>query len=487
MRFFILVALFLFCAGAGYSQQLQVHREVLPNGLTVLLYQNQQAPTVACRLFYKTGSVHEKPGNTGIAHMLEHMLFKGTKKVGITDSIADAAFITQLDSIMARLQLAQQSNDSLQITAIRAAYDSVLTEHRKLFINDELWQTYQKQGGTGLNAYTSRLMTAYFVTLPKNKVELFLWLESDRMQNAVLREFYPERSVVLEERRMRVDDRPTGRYFEALTALQYENHPMRSPVIGWPTDVSQLTRQQAYDHYRNFYKPSNAILVFAGDIQPTALMDQIKSYFGSVPSGTKLNLQIEEIPQDSEKRLIHRRDDAKPRFDLAFHTPAVGHKDLYALDIIEGVLKGASGRLYKRLVLEDKTATGASAGNYWSLYLGEFSVSVQLKESEYADTVQAAVWQELHRLQTELISPKELQKVKNQAYANSIRALEELETVATRLAYYEMYGDYNLINTYSKQLDQVQAQDVQQAAQKYFARSKSVTGLLLNNPQTSQE
>lgn len=469
----------LLIAQSSIAQNIKVHREVLDNGLSVLLYENHQAPVVASRLFYKTGSVHETIGNTGIAHMLEHSLFKGTKKVGIKDSIQDAIFIDKLDSIHALMVKAKEIDDSLKVKLLKIDFDSTLRKHKEIFIKNELWNTYLEEGGTGLNAYTSKLMTAYFVTLPKNKVELFLWLEADRMQNAIFRGFYTERDVVAEERRMRVDDNPSGRYFEALTAMQYENHPLRSPTIGWPSDLNNYTREQAYTHYKNYYKPANAILVFAGDFNSEELMIKIKQYFGPIKAGKKLKLRVKEMPQDSEKKLIHRRNDAKPRYDLMFHTPAIGNSDIYVLDIIEGVLNGKSGRLYKRLVLQEKLAVSVGAGNYWNPYIGEFSISVSLAPGADEKKVEEIVWEELYKLSSEGISARELQKVKNQAYANSIRSLEKLETVASRLAYYEMYGDWTLINNYSKNLDQIKAEDINDVAKKYFQRSKSITGLLL--------
>lgn len=177
-------------------QLLPVTRYQLDNGMRVLLLPLQRAPVVSCRLFYETGSVHEQAGNTGIAHMLEHMLFKGTKKIGITDSIADAQFLEQIDEANRQIQEAKQVLDSAEVDRLLLKRDSLSSKHRELFIDNELWELYTRHGGTGLNAFTSNLMTAYFVTLPSNKLELFFWLESDRMQNAVLRAFDSEHQVV---------------------------------------------------------------------------------------------------------------------------------------------------------------------------------------------------------------------------------------------------------------------------------------------------
>ena len=475
-----LVAASLWCAPLHAAVDLNVHKEVLPNGLTVLLHPNKQAPTVSCRLFYVTGSVHEVPGKSGLAHILEHELFKGTKKVGIQDSVADARFMAVQDSLQALIRPAKLAGDSALVKKLTAEHDSVLNEHRKIFVKDELWSAYQAAGGTGLNAFTSDLMTAYIVTLPKNKVELFMWLEADRMQNAVLREFYSERDVVREERRMRYDDKPTGRYYESLNSLIYEAFPYRVPTIGWPSDIANLTREMAEEHYRKYYKPRNAILVLAGDLEIAPTMEMVKKYFGSIPAGEAFPpLTIRDPEQAGEKRLTVTRPDAPNLFTLVFKTPEVGDRSLYALDIAEGVLNGRSGRLYKRLVEQEKLAVSVGASNSPNKYVSEFSIQVNMRPDADVAKVEKIVWEELEKLKTEIASEREFQKVKNRAYAGLVRSLTDMENVATMLAYYEMFGDYKIFLNWANELDKVTAAEVQAAAKKTFVREKSVAGFLL--------
>ena len=471
---------FLLAAPSQAAVNLKVHKEVLPNGLTVLLHPNSQAPTVSCRLFYVTGSVHEVPGKSGLAHILEHELFKGTKKVGIQDSVADARFMAIQDSLQALIRPAKLAGDTLAVKKLTAEHDSVVNEHRKIFVKDELWSAYQAAGGTGLNAFTSDLMTAYIVTLPKNKIELFMWLESDRMQNAVLREFYSERDVVREERRMRYDDKPTGRFFETLNSMIYEAFPYRVPTIGWPSDIMNLTREMADEHYRKYYKPRNAILVLAGDLDTASTMQMVKKYFGNIPAGEAFPpLTIRDPEPAGEKRLTVSRPDAPNLFTLVFKTPEVGDRSLYALDIAEGVLNGRSGRLYKRLVEKDKLAASVSASNSPNKYVSEFGVSVNMRPDADPAKVEQAVWEELEKLKTETVSEREFQKVKNHAYAGLVRSLTDMENVATMLAYYEMFGDYKIFLNWADELDKVSAADVQDVAKSTFVREKSVSGLLL--------
>ena len=474
-------AVALLLCGISYAEvNLAVHKEVLPNGLTVLLHPNKQAPTVSCRLFYVTGSVHEVPGKSGLAHILEHELFKGTHKVGIQDSVADVRFMAVQDSLQALIRPAKLAGDTATVKKLTAEHDSVVNEHRKIFVKDELWGAYQAAGGTGLNAFTTDLMTAYIVTLPKNKIELFMWLESDRMQNAVLREFYSERDVVREERRMRYDDKPTGRYYETLNSLIYEAFPYRVPTIGWPSDIANLTREMADEHYRKYYKPRNAILVLAGDLDTTATMQMVKKYFGTIPAGEAFPpLTVRDPEQVGEKRFTQVRPDAPNLYTLVFKTPEVGDPEIYALDIAEGVLNGRSGRLYKRLVEQEKLAVGVSAGNSPNKYVSEFSVRVNMRPDADPAKVEKIVWEELEKLKNEPVSEREFQKVKNHAYAGLVRSFTDMENVATMLAWYEMYGDYHIFLNWAGELEKVSAAQVQEAAKRTFLREKSVAGFLL--------
>jgi predicted Zn-dependent peptidase len=427
-----------------------------------------------------TGSVHEVPGKSGLAHILEHELFKGTKKVGVSDSVADVRFMATQDSLQALIRPAKIAGDTALVKKLTAEHDSVLNEHRKIFIKDELWGAYQAAGGTGLNAFTSDLLTAYTVTLPKNKIELFLWLESDRMQNAVLREFYSERSVVREERRMRYDDRPTGRFYETLNSMIYEAFPYRVPTIGWPSDIDNLTREQAEEHYRKYYKPRNAILVMAGDLDTLETMKVVKKYFAPIPAGEAFPpLTVRDPEQAGEKRLTVKRKDAPNLYTLVFKTPAVGDSTLYALDIAEGVLNGRSGRLYKRLVEEEKLAVGVSASNSPNKYISEFSVRANLRPDANREKVEKVVWEELEKLKNEQVSAREFQKVKNRAYAGLVRSLTDMENVATMLGWYEVHGDYRIFLNWADNLEKVNVADVQNVSKKTFVREKSIAGFLV--------
>ena len=476
----ILFGILLSMQSALFAVDFPIHREVLDNGLTVLLYPNHQAPTVSCRLFYVTGSVNEVPGKSGLAHLLEHELFKGTRTVGVTDFAKDSVLMAKEDSVMRLAHEALLKKDSAKAKKFRAEYDSLVEIQRQFLVKEELWSAYQQAGGTGLNAFTTDLMTAYIVTLPKNRIELFLYLEADRMQNAILREFYSERDVVREERRMRYDDRPTGRYFETLNGMEFEAFPYRIPTIGWPSDIMNLTREQAAEHYRKYYKPRNAILVLAGDLDTLQTMKLVKKYFEDIPPGESFSpITVRDPEQVGEKRLTVYRPDAPNRIDIAFKTPEIGDETLYALDVVEGVLNGRSGRLYRKLVEEKGVATATRSGNSVNKYVSEFSIYVSLKPGANPDSVEALVWEELERLKTEPVSDRELQKVKNRATMTLVESFQDMENVATQLAWYEMFGDYRILLDWPKKLETVTPEKVQDAAKRIFRHRNATVGRLL--------
>lgn len=474
----LLFVLLLLLAAPPVRAKVAVAEATLDNGLKVLVHRNPQAPIIACRIFYVTGSVHEGPGRSGIAHLLEHMLFKGTKKVGTRDLAQDARLMQQIDEVWAAMRRA--GSDTARAALLRARYDTLLAAQRRIMIKDELWETYLREGGSGLNAFTTDLMTAYFVTLPKNRLELYLWLEADRMQNAVLREFYAERDVVLEERRMRVEDRPTGRYWESLSSLFYEAHPFRLPTIGYYSDLKHLSREQAEEHYRKYYKPNNAILVLTGDVDPEAAIAQVKRYFGPIPRGQEFPPVVTAEPEQvGEKRLSARKNDAEPRVDMLFHTPGFPHEDLFALDILEGVLSGKSGRLYRRLVREKKTALGTSAGNGLEKYASSFYIGADIPAGMDPQKVEKGIWEVLRELAEKPISARELERVKNNVLAARMRKLTDMENLATELAYWEARGGWRHLDDFPENVMKVTPAQVQAVAARYFKPHLATVGTIV--------
>lgn len=476
------LALFVRTAMASEADavHLAVRDTVLSNGLRVLVHEDHSVPTVACRLFYATGSIHEHPGGTGIAHMLEHMLFKGTRRVGITDSTSDAKYLPVIDSLEESRRTALDRGDTARWKALSRQMDSVNALHRRFFAKDELWQVYKQAGGTDLNAFTTDLGTAYFVTLPRNRVELYFWLEADRMQNAVMRDFYAERDVVREERRLRYENKPEGRYWETLDAMFWGAHPYGIPTIGWPSDIEHYRRSQVQEHYDRFYGPRNAVLVLSGDVAADTVFRLAQRYFGPIRKGAEFPKVVTEDPEPvGQKRFVSIRDNARPSIDILFPVPAIQSPQSPAFEILEGVLSGAAGRLEPILVDSLRLCTEVGAGHRAQVYASQFEISAMPAPGADPERIERIIWTEIAKLRDSLLSAREMQRVKNGISASYVGRLRSQETVATDLGFMTMYGDWHLIETFPAAVQAQTPQSVREAAARWLRPDRATVGWLL--------
>ncbi len=463
--------------------QIEAEKFVLKeNGLKVLLVTQKGSPTTSCQIFYNTGSVHETPGNTGITHLLEHMLFKGTHKTGITNSSLDSIFIPLIDSLWKDLQSSDSNLYPKNFKKAFKNYSKALNKYRSFFIKNELWNAYLQAGGTNLNAFTSNIITGYTVTLPKNKLDLFFWLESDRMQHAVLRDFYTERDVIMEERRMRYENSPYGLHFEKLKGLFYEAHPYRLPTIGYRSDIQNLSRKQAYQHYKKYYKPNNATLVLVGNFQIKPTIKKITQYFSSIPKGKKPPKITTIDPKPlGQKILITKTNKAKPRMDFWFKAPGFPNSELYALEVLSGILSGKSGRLYQHFVINKKLAISTHSYIQWQPTHSLFSISFQLTHSVNPEKVKKEFLLFLKKISEETMSKHEIQKVKNQIRAHTLNQLTMPEQLSTELAFYETMGNWNYINTIPEAINKISNQEIKIVLKKFIQPNNFTLGIVTKN------
>ncbi|MDR3012429.1 MAG: insulinase family protein [Chitinispirillales bacterium] len=459
-----------------------VHYDTLSNGLRVIIVPDSNVAVVSCRLYYFVGGMNEGPGTTGLSHMYEHMLFKGTKRLGTHDYQKEIPYLRAIDSLdplLQRARLRGGEQDS-QFLAYRSEIFALLNEQRQYIKKDEIWELYRAHGGTALNAWTSNDMTGYIVTLPMNAVELFYWIESDRMQNPVLREFHSEQDVVLEERFMRHENRPLNRYFERLISLFYVAHPFGLPVIGWESDIRAYTTEKVMNHVNRFYTPDNALLVLVGNINPQTAMDGIDKYFGGIPRAAIPRDEVvtrEPAPIGMTRFTV--REDIEPRVDVLFHTPGYPHDDLYALDIIEGVLSGRSGRLYKRLVDEEGLCMNAGASNSVRLHNGFFHVFATMKKDTDPARVEAIIREEIERAISEIPSDFELARVANSIRMSFAEGLKSLEGISDRLAWFERLGSWRDLFEYPQKIADVRKETVPEIAAKYLKPELATWGFVL--------
>ncbi|MCL2182322.1 MAG: insulinase family protein [Chitinispirillia bacterium] len=464
-----------------------IFEDTLSNGLKVIVVPDTNVAVVSCRLYYFVGGMNEGPGTSGLSHMYEHMMFKGTKRLGTHDYEKEVPYLASIDSLDRLLRTARErgGEEGPAYKAYRSEIAALLDRQRQYIKKDEIWELYQVNGGTALNAWTSNNMTAYIVTLPKNKIELFYWIEADRMQNPVLREFHSEQDVVTEERRMRYDNRPVNRYWERLNAAFYAAHPFRQPVIGWASEIRGFTTDKLMRHINQFYTPDNAVLVLVGNIDPKKAMGDVEKYFGGIPRAAVLPDPVvtREPPAIGETRFTVR-EDIEPRVDVMFQVPGYPHDDLYALDVIEGVLSDRSGRLYKRLVDKEQLCTGAGATNAFRVHNGYFHIYASLKKGSDPVRVEKIILEEIDKLTKEIPAEREITRVSNGIRMAFASGLKSLEGISDHIAAYERLGSWKIMFEYPEKIAAVDKNSIPGVAAAYLKPELATWGFIV--PKTAE-
>ena len=413
------------------SQATQVQEFVLDNGLKVLLLEDHKSPVVTFQVWYRVGSRNEKDGKSGLSHFLEHMMFKGSKKIK----------------------------------------------------PEEYSRIIAKNGGRS-NAFTSSDVTVYYATMSRDKIGIEIDLEADRMANALLGETYfePEKKVIQEERRLRTEDKPVSALGEVAGAAAYMVHPYRRPVIGWMEDIQNLTRQDLVDHYKLYYAPNNAFIVMAGDFSTAEMLPKIKAAFGDIPRGSEApKVRAEEPPQKGERRITLKKEAELPFVLMYYHTPNLKSPDSYALDVLSVVLAGGrSSRLYHDLVYQKRLARSVDADyNGLSIDPSVFSVTAQLMPGKDPAEIEHEIDSLLEPLKSDLISDRELQKAKNQIESTFVYAQDSIFGQAMKIGYYEAVGDWRLLDSYLDGIRKVTPHDIQRVAQEYLNRDRRTVGVLI--------
>jgi len=430
-KIILIVLLTLFTTTPVFSQDLKVTEKVLPNGLKVLLKEEHKAPVVTFQIWYKVGSRNERLGKTGLSHMLEHMMFKGTKKHG-----------------------------------------------PKTFS-----QIVQRNGGND-NAFTSHDYTAYFENFASDRIVTSLELESDRMQNLLLdpKDFLSERDVVKEERRMRYEDDPVNTMVEQMMSVAFSAHSYQWPVIGWMSDIGSFTRDDLYNHYRTYYSPNNATIVVAGDFNAKTLLLQIEHYFGAIPRGPEAPKVTAVEPKHlGERRVLVKKQAELPAVFAGYNVPTLQHADSYALEVLQGVLSsGKSSRLYKSLVYEKQLALYAG-GDYDNVSADPnlFYVYAGVMPGKTTEEVEKALYAEIDRLKNEPAADEELQKAKNQIEASFIMGQDSIFYQAMLLGQFESVANWKLLEKYVDNIRAVTKEDVMRVAKEYFTEDNRTVGILV--------
>jgi predicted Zn-dependent peptidase len=499
-RVLLLLSLCSPLAAATERPEIAVEEFRLDNGMKWLLFPHREAPTISAGWVARVGSANERPGLTGISHFFEHMMFKGTHAIGTRDIEADLRLIeeqervreemrAELASMRERLrrgeldELLKPEGLSPRYRELDREFDRLIEEQRRTIVKDELDRLYTSNGGEFLNASTSEDWTVYFVRLPSNRLELWCWLESDRLLFPVFREFYSERDVVFEERRLRTESTPLGRFEEELNALFWSAHPYTWPVVGWASDIPMYSLAQAREYFATYYAPGNLTGVLVGDFESAAIKPLLERYFGRIPAGTRPVPEVVTLePRQLAEKRYNAQAETSPTLRVLWKAVPFVHKDAPALDLVSDLLSGRSGRLYKGLVSGRKLANEASAFTDFKKYAGSLGVELMLKDGQDPAVAEAGLFEEIERLKQQPVPDEELQKVKNQAKANAYRRLSQPVFIMFQLLVYEGLGDWRHINTASAASDALTPQDVQRVCREYLTPENRTVAVFLRKP-----
>jgi zinc protease len=434
-RLLAALALVLLLTGPAPAQSTDaVVAATLDNGLRVLLLEDHRSPIVSFQMWYRVGSRNEQPGATGIAHFLEHMMFKGTPTYGPR----------------------------------------------------QFAQLVEQNGGQD-NAFTSQDVTSYYVNIAADKIDLVIDLEADRMQNLLLdpREINSEREVVIEERRTRTEDDPGGFLGEEVSSLAYKNHPYGRPIIGWMEDLKRITPEEIRAFYKTYYVPNNAILIAVGDFKAADVLAKIKTRFGKIPKGPALPPVLAKEPvQNGERRVLVKKEAQLPIVYLGYHVPSHQSADAPALELLSTILSsGRASRLYRHLVHERQLALEAGGDySYFAFDPPLFWFWGTPMPGQTPETMEKALLEEMQRLRTERVTDEELTRARNQTEAAFIFQEDSVHRRAALLARFELIGGYAGKEKFMERLRAVTPDDIQRVARAYFADENKNVGVLIPKP-----
>jgi predicted Zn-dependent peptidase len=498
LRAFFLPTLIFMLVAASLAQDLASFEKrttvkVLKNGLTVVLCERPEAPVFSFATIVDVGGVQDPQGESGMAHMFEHMAFKGTDRIGTTNYAKEKAALEKVETAYAAYDSEDRKEtgrDPKKVEELKKAFDQAVDEANQYVIGNRFGEIVEREGGVGMNAGTDWDNTTYFYSFPVNRLEVWAYLESSRLMHPVFREFYKERNVVHEERRLRTDSSPIGKMVEQFLTTAFEAHPYQRPVVGWPSELDHLSATEAEQFYHKYYVPSNMVIALVGDLKPEQVFPIVEKYFGRLPAGPKPEPLTTVEPEQFAERTVTLREGAQPLYLEGYHRPSYRDPDDAVYDVISDLLsQGRTSRLYRALV-RDKKIAAASAGfsgfpgdKYPNLF-AFFAIPVP---PHTPDELGAAIHEEIDRLKNQDVSDDELQMVKTRAKANLIRRLADNEGLAGQLASYQTrYGDWRELFRSVDRIDKVTKADIRRIANKIFIEGNRTVAVIENTSATKK-
>jgi predicted Zn-dependent peptidase len=464
--------------------------KVLPNGLTVLLIERPEAPVFSYYTLVDAGDANDPTGDSGLAHMFEHLAFKGTEEIGTTNWPAEKVALQKVEDTYAAYDAEYRKRvgqDPAKLTQLREAFEAAKKDAQQYVVPNQFTQIAEENGASGINASTGLDDTQYFWSMPANRLELWAYMESGRIGHPVPREFYKERDVVMEERRMRTDSNPIGRMVEQFLATAYVAHPYGRPGVGWESELSQINATEAAAFHKKYYTPSNIVIAVAGDLNASSAMPIMEKYFGSIPAGPKPEpMSTVEPPQNAEKSVIIR-EATQPFYIEGYHRSDYLDPDDQVYDAITDILSnGRVSRLYRSLVRDQRIAAEAEgfSGFPDTKYPGLFAFYAVPLPGHTPQEMRTAIHKEIDKLKTQDVTDEELTMFKTRSRVELLRSLGDNEGLAESLATYQLrYGDWRELFLQLDKIDKVSKADIRRVADKVFTENNRTYAIIETVPQ----
>jgi predicted Zn-dependent peptidase len=460
------------------SFEQRITTRVLPNGLTILICERPDAPVFSYSTFIDAGDVNDPSGQSGLAHMFEHLAFKGTSQIGTTDYAAEKIALAKVEEANDAYEaeyLKPVGRDPHKLAELEKAFRQAQDEAEKYVIPNQFTEIADRNGAEGLNAETGQDETQYFWSMPENRLELWAYMESSRLADTVPREFYKERSVVIEERRMRTDSNPEGRLFEQFAATAYVAHNYGRSNIGWPSEVSQINATEAMAFHKKYYVGANVVVAIVGDVKASEAMPMLEKYFSRVPGGPRPEEMTTVEPRQFAEKTVVIHDPSQPLYVEGYHRPDYRDPDDAVYDAISDILSnGRVSRLYRSLVRDQQIAAGAegASGYPGDKYPGLFYFIAAPLPGHTPQEMRDAIHKEIEKLKTADVTDDELAMYKTRTRADLLRGLADNQGLANDLAQYQTrYGDWRELFLQLDKVDKVTKADIRRVANKVFVAS----------------
>jgi len=468
---------------ASFEKRVTV--KTLPNGLTVLILRRPEAPVFSFFTLVDAGSAQDPLSQTGLAHMMEHMAFKGTPDIGTTNYAEEKVALAKVEETYAAYEaerVKRVGRDPQKLEQLKKAWQDAIAAADKFVIKNQFGEIVESHGGVGMNAGTSYDETTYLYSMPSNMIELWAAIESDRFANPVMREFYKERNVVMEERRMRTDSSPTGRMIEQFLGTAFAANPYHRPTVGYASDLQSFSATDAIGFFHRYYEPSNMVIALVGDLDPAEVMPIVERYFGQLPAKPKpAELTTVEPPQNSARE-VKMQDQAQPIYVEGYHRPSYLDPDDAVYDAITDIMSnGRTSRMFRSLVRDQKIAADSAgfSGFPGTKYAHLFAFYGVPLPGHTNQEMQKAIQSEIARLKTQDVTDEELQMFKTRTKASLIRGLASNEGLAQQLALYQTrYGDWRELFRYLDKVDKVSKADIKRVANKAFQDNNRTIGTI---------